>query len=180
MPYPSGSPNVHDVPSGDIVPVTAVPSGLVTCRAVIVPWATVIVTGAVGDSPAAPNADGTVTRAAAAAGVDAPVGQRTAGSGQRSTLSRHSRMPGQVRVPGRNRRKPTDTSVSIPPATPGARALTFTGDEITLEDTALGQQATVAEGRNHDAARGSSWSAAAGAVHQRLLVRSDGSAQRRR
>jgi hypothetical protein len=74
LPYPSGSPNVHDVPSGDIVPVTAVPSGLVTCRAVIVPWPTVIVTGAVGDSPAAPNADGTVTGAAAAAGVDAPVG----------------------------------------------------------------------------------------------------------
>ena len=99
MPYPSGSPNVHDVPSGDIVPVTAVPSGLVTCRAVIVPWATVIVTGAVGDSPAAPNADGTVTGAAAAAGVDAPVGQRTAGGHAIRRTATHPYPPGRDEHP---------------------------------------------------------------------------------
>jgi len=88
VPYPSGSANVHDVPSGDIAPVSAAPCGVVTCRAVILPCATVIVTGAVGGSPPVPNTGSAVTTtgpatvgvAAAVPGQGAPTGAGNAGT----------------------------------------------------------------------------------------------------
>ena len=44
------------MPSGEVVPVTSAPSGLVKCKSVMVPWATLIVSGTTGERSVAPKA----------------------------------------------------------------------------------------------------------------------------
>src|SRR6478752_934887 len=68
-PKTSFCPSVQLVRSGEIAPVTGVPSWSVIVRVSITPWATVTVTGPAGANPVLPNAGVAVTAAAGGAGA---------------------------------------------------------------------------------------------------------------